>query len=78
MVLFVWNWLQFLLLFVLNWLQYNAEIPHRKYLEAVGGQVFQQPVGIPIGTDCAPLLTNLFLYLYEVKFIQKLLHKKKK
>ena len=25
-----------------------------------GGQVFQQSVGIPMGTNCAPLLANLF------------------
>jgi hypothetical protein len=44
----------------------------------VGGQVFQQSVGIPIGTKCAPLLADLFLYSYEVEFIQKPLHEKKK
>jgi hypothetical protein len=31
----------------------------------IGGRVFQQTVGIPMGTNCAPLLTDLFLYLYE-------------
>jgi hypothetical protein len=31
-----------------------------------------------MGTNCAPLLTDLFLYSYEVEFIQKLLHEKKK
>jgi hypothetical protein len=44
----------------------------------VGVQVFQQSVGIPIGTNCAPLLADLFLYSYEAKFIQKLRHEKKK
>jgi hypothetical protein len=44
----------------------------------VGGQVFQQSVGIPMGTNCAPLLADLFLYSYEAEFIQKLLHEKKK
>merc|ERR1712148_15503 len=38
-----------------------------------GDQVFQQTVGIPMGTNCAPLLADLFLYSYEVDFIQKLL-----
>jgi hypothetical protein len=28
----------------------------------VGVQVFQQSVGIPMGTYCAPLLADLFLY----------------
>jgi hypothetical protein len=38
-----------------------------------GDQVFQQSVGIPMGTNCAPLLADLFLYSYEAKFVQKLL-----
>ena len=31
----------------------------------VGNRVFRQCVGIPMGTDCAPLLANLFLFYYE-------------
>jgi hypothetical protein len=42
----------------------------------VGGQVFQQSVGILMGTNVAPFLADLFLY--EAEFIQKLLHEKKK
>ena len=42
------------------------------------GQVFQQTVGIPMGTNCAPLLADLFLYSYEADFIQGLLRDKKK
>ena len=38
-----------------------------------GDQVFQQSVGIPMGTNCAPLLANLFLYSYEAEFVQILL-----
>ena len=38
-----------------------------------GGKVFQQIVGIPMGTNCAPLLTDIFLYSYEAEFIQSLL-----
>jgi hypothetical protein len=44
----------------------------------VGGQVFQQSVEIPMGTNCALLLADLFLYSYKAEFIQKLLHEKKK
>ena len=33
-----------------------------------GDQVFQQTVGIPMGTNCAPLLADLFLYSYEAEF----------
>ena len=37
------------------------------------GNVFQQIVGIPMGTTCAPLLADIFLYSYEAEFIQSLL-----
>jgi hypothetical protein len=36
-----------------------------------GSKVFQQTVGIPMGTKCAPLLADSFLYSYEAEFIQK-------
>ena len=38
-----------------------------------GGKVFQQIVGIPMGTYSAPLLADIFLYSYEAEFIQSLL-----
>ena len=37
------------------------------------GKVLQQIVGIPMGTNCAPLLADIFLYSYEAEFIQSLL-----
>ena len=43
-----------------------------------GGGVFQQTVGIPMDTNCAPLLADLFLYSYEADFIQGLLKKNEK
>ena len=43
-----------------------------------GGRVFQQTVGIPMGTNCAPFLADLFLNYYEADFIQELLWKKDK
>ena len=42
-----------------------------------GGTLFQQVVGIPMGTNCAPLLAYLFLYSYESEFLQKLVKDKK-
>lgn len=33
--------------------------------------MFRQVIGIPMGTDCAPFLANLFLYSYEYQFIKK-------
>ena len=29
------------------------------------GRLFCQAIGIPMGTNCAPLLADLFLYSYE-------------
>ena len=43
-----------------------------------GGRVFQQTFGIYMGTNCAPVLADLFLYSYEADFIQGLLKKKEK
>ena len=43
-----------------------------------GGKVFQQIVGIPMGTNCAALLANIFLYSYEAEFIQSFLSTGKK
>ena len=42
-----------------------------------GGQLFRQMVGIPMGTNCAPLLAELFLYSYENDFIDKSLRRAK-
>jgi hypothetical protein len=41
-------------------------------------RVFQQTVGIPMGTNCAPLLADFFLYSYGADFIQGLLKKNEK
>ena len=37
------------------------------------GKVSQQIVGIPMETNCASLLADIFLYSYEAEFIQSLL-----
>ena len=42
-----------------------------------GGTLFQQVVGILMGTSCAPLLADLFVYSYESEFLQKLVKDKK-
>ena len=39
----------------------------------VGDRVYRQCVGIPMGTDCAPLLANLFLFYYEYKYMKSLI-----
>ena len=42
------------------------------------GFVFQQTIGIPMGTNCTPLLADSFLYSYKVEFIQGLVQKGEK
>ena len=36
-----------------------------------GGKFIQQTAGIPMGTNCAPLLADLFLHSYENEFLDK-------
>ena len=43
-----------------------------------GGQLFRQIVGIPMGTNCAPLLADLFLYSYENEVLDKLIKEGKR
>ena len=39
----------------------------------VGNRVFQQHIGIPMGTDCAALLVNLYLFYYEYNYMKNLM-----
>jgi len=41
----------------------------------VGNQVLRQTIGIPMGTDCAPFLANLFLFSYEFRYLNNLLNR---
>ena len=36
------------------------------------GMVYQQIVGISMGTNCAPLIADLVLYCYEKDFVSDL------
>ena len=38
-----------------------------------GGHLFCQVIGIPMGTNCASLLADLFLYSYENKFLDNMI-----
>ena len=49
---------------ILNWLIDNIYV-------TFGDKLFRQIIGIPMGTDCAPFLANLFLYSYEYKWIDE-------
>ena len=37
-----------------------------------GDTIYRQVIGIPMGTNCAPLVADLFLYCYERDFMLKL------
>lgn len=49
---------------LLRWLINNIYV-------TFGDKCFRQAIGIPMGTDCAPFLANLFLYSYEFQWIEK-------
>jgi hypothetical protein len=53
------------------------EFPIDNIFVSFEGALFQQVVVIPIGTNCAPLLADLFLYSYELEFLQNLVKDKK-
>ena len=59
---------------IINMLEFLVD----NILVVFGRKVFQQIVGIPMGTNCAPLLADIFLYSYEAEFIQFLLSTGKK
>lgn len=58
-----------LLITMIDWLIDNTYV-------TVGNVVFQQVIGIPMGTDCAPYLANLFLFAYEFDFLNSTLKQK--
>ena len=38
----------------------------------VRNTIYRQTIGIPMGTNCAPLTADLFLYCYELQFMAKM------
>ena len=38
-----------------------------------GGRLFHQVIGIPMRTNCAPLLADLFLYSFEKEFLDNMI-----
>ena len=41
-----------------------------------GTKLYRQIVGIPMGTNCAPLIADLFLFCYERDFMASLSYNK--
>ena len=37
-----------------------------------GNTTYRQVIGIPMGTNCAPLVADLFLFCYEMDFMRSL------
>ena len=60
-------------------LRKNDKFPHfdNIFME-FGGRIFRQTIGIPMGTNCTSLFSDLFLYSYEAEFVQSLLQAGKK
>ena len=54
---------------MINWLIDNTFV-------TIGTSLFKQVIGIPMGTDCAPYLANLFLFAYEFEFLNDTLKQK--
>lgn len=54
---------------MISWLIDNTYV-------TVGDLVFRQVIGIPMGTNCAPYLANLFLFAYEFDFLNSTLKQK--
>ena len=61
-----------------NWYHQHARFFYWQHICFPGGRNFQQTVAIPMGTNCAPLLADLFLYSYEADCIQGPLQKSEK
>jgi len=41
-----------------------------------GGQLWHQVIGIPMGTNCAGFIANLYCFTYELDFLRRIVHKK--
>ena len=53
----------------MEWTEYLID---KVYIK-VGNNVYRQTIGIPMGTDCAPQLANLFLFHYEYLYMKNLM-----
>ena len=54
---------------LVEWTEYLIDNVYIK----VGNNVYRQTIGIPMGTDCAPQLANLFLFHYEYLYMKNLM-----
>ena len=63
-----------------QWRRHNqdARVSSWQHNVVFAGKYFQQIISIPMGTNCAPLLADIFHYSYEAELIQSLLSAGKK
>ena len=59
------NWTSFDMITALEFLLDNIFV-------RFGNSVYRQVIGIPMGTNCAPLIADLFLYCYESQFMARI------
>ena len=55
---------------VMEMLQYLLDNIYVKYMNSI----FRQIIGVHMGTDCAPDLANLFLFVFEYKYVMNLIN----
>ena len=53
---------------LMGWIEYIIDNSMVEYL----GELYKQVIGIPMGTSCAPYLANIFLHIYEYKYLKDL------
>ena len=53
---------------------YAMTYPFSWIIFILDSKLYRQSVGIPMGTNCAPLVADLFLYCYERDFMDSLNH----
>ena len=56
----------------LHWDMWSFYFTLKNIYVQFDGMVYQHIVGIPMGTNCAPLIADLFLYCNERDFMSKL------
>ena len=52
----------------LSWIMWSFYFLIENLYMQSEGMVYQQIVGIPMGTNCAPFIADSFLYCYERDF----------
>ena len=54
-------------------MEYVEFIINNTFIANSANEVYQQRIGIPMGTNCAPEIANLVLYVWESQYIDQLI-----